>query len=779
MKQTLTVALLISSVVTTTTFAQTPVDPRSTATYQQAQQLLLDNQKRACEASGYYWLANNTCSKTSASTSATLQRFQPNMTIQQNSNGKSFGGVSFSGVGATIAGCSGAGQQINNALTKLGDKMAKSESGFVKGIGKALGIGTGGSGLGGGKVPVDAKSVEDQQKTSNKKESCLDALAYTLSKQALSQVTNKTLNWVNTGFGGNPFYVRDMDSFLRSIEKETFQSYINATNRIENQIIGQTVNNSLISIFSGRAIPAVTRSAQNEVEKQYNNFSNDFTKGGWASWLNATQGDQNPLGQFMIVSEQLSRDYAQKEQNTTQELTQGQGFLSQKKCVEYAQAPSVDDDYDFNLNADGSLKCLKYETVTPGSVIAEQTKQVTSSSIRQLEAADELNEVLGAFFDQLLNQLFNKGLQTLGRNSGDNFGNTLSGFGGSGSNTVTGSNGQPINGTGTGVALPYNQVGSGFFDDTFNISNPRHITAVLRTQKNFLNQALDSRAALQKIVPLAGRLDYCLPGPNANALSTAQTNSDEFFTAFDSGASVIGGTTNLPVGGGGIFGGFSINGNGSRPISSGPFSLSDKLRNTNVAFDEKVFLTTNTPFTTSTSGGFLGIFGGTTTIDFSQALPRFRTILEGYVEDFVTAMNQNYNTDVISAAFESTQTTDAAKAFARGYVKDAYNQSRLLPDYVTSTISTDNEYQDAIDATEIVIPQLEEIRNEVFAIVTTARTRYIAEKRAQGITINTTCLDQNYDIRNTAVVGAPRVETDANDLLDAVEQARVEFYNGI
>lgn len=716
-------------------------------------------------------------------TGQTLQRFQPNMTIRSNTSGRGFGGVSISGVGASIAGCTNAGGKITNALSDLTGNLFPNKDGGLQNAGrsagkaveKAFGIGGISKGTGGvSSVPVNDSSVVTEQKKSNKKESCLDALAYTLAKQSLSQVTNKTLNWVNTGFGGNPFYVRDMDSFLHSIEKETFRTYINTSNQLQNKIIGQSVANNLVSIFTGRSIPSITKSAQNAVEKKYNDFSSDFTKGGWASWLSSTQGDQNPLGQFMKVSEQLGQEYGRQEENTKQELTQGQGFLSQKKCVEYASAPSPDDNYNFNLNNDGSLKCLRYETVTPGSVIADQTKLVTSSGVRQLEAADELNEVLGSFFDQLLNSLFNKGLQALGRSSGDSFGNNLNGFGGVGTNTVTGTNGQPINGVGTGVGLSYLQSGSGFNDATFNISNPRHIAAVLKTQKDFLNQALDSRAALQKIVPLVGRLDYCLPGPNPLWQNGVETNLGEFVDAI-SAATYTGDT------------------NGTLQIPS--YTLSDILKGETQDFGPKAIALTNAPYVRTTTGGgngFLGGFlqgglvggiisgitggGSSSTTDTSRIGPSLATILATWAEQLQNSFAP-FSTQELSTAFSATGQTPVAQAFARGFVRDATAQVRLLPDYIQSTVSVDGEYQAALDQTTVAIDELESIRSEVLDIVTTARNRYIAQKRSQGVTINTACLDQNYDITNRAIEGNPRGEEEATDLLDAVEAARTEFYS--
>ncbi|MCC7436719.1 hypothetical protein IT402_02510 [Candidatus Nomurabacteria bacterium] len=715
-----------------------PINPSSSSTVQQLNQTQLNNQRTACLAQGYYWLSNNTCSIRSEQSSQVLQRFQPGVSIQSGANGSKIGGVSFSGLGSSILACSGAGKEINNAITRLGDKLADSNSGFLKGLGKALGIGTGGSSaLGGGEVPTNSNSANTELKSANKKESCLDAVAYTLAKQALSQVTNKTLNWVNTGFGGNPFYVRDIDSFLKSIEKEKYSDYINIVSNSDNQLISGGVTNKLIELFTGKKSPTLSYTPRTSEEIKYDAFSKDFTNGGWSQWLNITTGSQNPLGQFLNVTENLSRSFGEQQDQASKELTQGNGFLSQKKCVEYAQAPSPDDDYDFNLNSDGSLKCLKYETVTPGSVIASQTQNITNSGTRQLEAADELNEVLGSFFDSLLNKLFNKGLQTLGRNSGDNFGNDFSQFGGQGSNIVIGSNGQPINGTGSGVILPFDQGGDDYDTSSFNISNPRHIASIIKAQKTFLNKALDSQASLQKIIPNLGRLDYCLPGPTPSWQTGVATNSQILF-----GTMRASGMANS------VTGFFNIQ----------PYDFIDTLKNNTFSFSNKTLVIQNDPFV---SGADIA------------------NIFSGWLQSFQNSISSSFSSLSLASSFSSLETTASGQQFARGFVSDAINETSLIPQYLQSVVETDNQYESALNQTRSTITELESIRAEVLDIVTTARTRHIANKRAQGITVNMTCLNEAYDISNAPISGSPRQESDATTLLNDLEAAQNSFYNNL
>ncbi len=676
----------------------------------------------------------------SAQTNQVLQQFQPGVNIQ--SSGTKIGGVSFNGVGASILGCTNIGKSVVSGISSLFTKKAKKASGAVT---NALGLGALAGVTGGQKVPTtdaDAqKKIDESNKKleeANKKESCLDAIAYTLAKQALTQVTNKTLNWVNTGFGGNPFYVRNIDSFLGSIKNDQIRDYIRIADNINTNNgdgVSVGVTNKIIEMLTGRSAGIPVPSTQSE--QKYDAFTKDFTQGGWDAWYNMTQLGENPIAGVLTTSQQLGKNIGQQQINTKAEVSQGNGFLSQKQCVAW-EPLTASNDY-LEEDATGTKVCTKYETVTPGSVIAAQTQTVTNSSTRQLEAADELNEVLGAFFDSLLNKLFNKGLQTLGRNSGDNFGNSLSGFGGAGSNVVTGSNGQPINGTGSGVILPNNQANDSFDTSSFNISNPGQLAAIIKTQKSFLNRALDSQASLEKIIPNLGHLDYCLPGPHPTWVSDTEASSDGFFVSVENA---------------------SVPNTFSNVFTTEPYDLLDSLKNEARSFQSKTY------FVQGAGAGFsLG--------------HQIATLFDNWFSNYKTTVTASFSEQALSSAFKSTETTATGQAYAEGFVADALNETSQLPEYLQSVVTTDGEYGDAITDTRSTITELESIRSEVLDIVTTARARYIAARQAQGNPVNMSCLNQAYDMSTNPIVGEPRQEEDATAELDALQSAQTSFYNSL
>ncbi len=513
-----------------------------------------------------------------------LQRFQP------NSSGQRSGILNSTNITNTIvtaSGCADLGKKAIKGLLKLADnpKVSQTIRGAAKGIASFFGLGgvvdaTSAQPVTDKAAQNLAKEVKEKQEQLRMKEYCYDRIAYTVSQAALSQLSNKTLNWVNTGFGGNPFYVRDIDSFLTSIKNEQVRDYLRIAENInsgDGSAVGNNVTNKIIEMVTGRQTPSTGPKTSNEI--RYDNFTKDFSSGGWDAWYRMTQLGENPIGEVLSVSQQLGKNIGFRQEKTEQELAQGNGFLNQKICAEYEQI-SPDDDEETTVkktNADGSVKCLKYETVTPGSLIAKQVEQITGTTVKQLEAADEINEVLSKFFSGLINNLFNKGLQSLGTASNQDFGsfgnNDLTGFGGTGSNLVYDSLGQPVNGTGTSVLPVYDSSASGYDTGDFNISNPKHIAQVIKIQKDFLSQTLDSQASARKILPNLGRLDYCLPGPNLSWSEGIQQNIPVSQTAFSS----------IRLAPAGTVGSFETS----------PYTLSGHIVNRTKNFPEKTFYIMN------------------------------------------------------------------------------------------------------------------------------------------------------------------------------------------
>lgn len=314
-----------------------------------------------------------------------------------------------------------------------------------------------------------AKMIKAEKATAARdfKEQCFDGIAITLAKNQLTAMTRSAMNWVNSGYGGNPFFVQNMRNFTEGIERNVIET---GTDVLLDKAFGggnqspyardfamSTIRNrGILSSSSGFlgglqsslenfvADPQSyytngelnsandTRTAYERAQDANNIFSRSFASGGWNAWLAFTQTPQNnPLGFNMIANQYIADMETQQVQEKKDELTQNNGFLSQKTCVEFMSRKEIQanldiynkslpkdadkesyDDY-VNQTYPNGIPCIKEKITTPGSIIKEKTANYLGSPERQLELVKTINDSLNALFSVLISKLENNGLSGL------------------------------------------------------------------------------------------------------------------------------------------------------------------------------------------------------------------------------------------------------------------------------------------------------------------------------------------------------------------------------
>ena len=694
------------------------------------------------------------------------QTFTPNYSTNAGT-GSSFQGMSFSGVGSAILNCTNIGSTISSAARDLfktpdvGDIAAKAAYSIT-------GVYT--------TVPVKDDAMKKQAEKQAKKENCLDGIAYAMAKNTLQQVSNKTLNWVNTGFDGNPLYVRDIDSYLKSIRDQKLDSFLKQV-PTNNPIFGNAIRSAITQQVTGYTDGRINKAMNTPQARAYQSFQQDFTQGGWNALLNP---QNNPLSAYFDAVQQVSRDIDTAQQNVQNELVQGDGFLSMKKCVEWGVQTSgaatqngtpldeippdlVNTSSPTNAAAPrDSKKCLRYETVTPGSIIAQQTAYITNSAVRQLEQADKINEVLGSFFDNLLNRLFANGLGSLagtGRSGG--FGTSSVGIG---NNVVIGTDGTTLGSfASTSGSLGTPLTSAGFTGD-LDISRPQQIRAIIKTQLDYISRAKDAQVAMERIVPTLGALDYCLPGHNPTWQSGLSENLSALIGSLSqpaaSGPSALQSfLSSIPVLGG-LFGGGN---NTPPPVLAGQPLLYDKVTDSQVKISPQVFFLT----------AGLSLFGNG---NVSQIPTYLESSLTSLVNDFNAA---GFDVDSIANAYASLESTPFTQADARAFARSAYKETSKLVGYNRNLSEYSRLYSQNISDTEDALAQLDEIYAQVQDIVRVAKTRYIADQAAAGTPVNTACINSAYVLDSTPITGVSRVESDVPNpmVLQSVDASNYFYSN--
>ncbi len=252
-----------------------------------------------------------------------------------------------------------------------------------------LGGGVGGpvSGLSGGGagsyVPVKDFTQISLQQQQVIKEYNLDSVAYLSSKTTIRGILGNVLSWINTGDNGNPYYVTNSVDHFNTVDNGVIDTFLA-------ELLGLGINQNLQQSLALGASPQFRNVIQPTISPtQRNAFMQDFNNGGWEMWLTMLQSQNNPLGQYRLANEELTRRRYEAELRQSQELAWGNGFKSATVCV--AQ--------DFAGN------CVRTEVATPGTFIGGQMGGVFSSVIRQLEADDELGEITNTLLSSMISQI--------------------------------------------------------------------------------------------------------------------------------------------------------------------------------------------------------------------------------------------------------------------------------------------------------------------------------------------------------------------------------------
>ena len=217
-----------------------------------------------------------------------------------------------------------------------------------------------------------------------------DSIAIAIAKVALEQILQATTDWVRRGFEGNPAYATDPAQFFTKIADNVAGEFIRGSELGFLCSPFQTkIRLALQQYYTQR------RRFQCSVTGIISNldaFYNDFSQGGWDGWFAMTQNDfGNPYGSYLQGQIELDNRIAKAVGIQSQQLNWNSGFLSWSECVEE----------DFMTG-----ECMKRGPVqTPGKVIESQLEGVLGSGLRQLELADEFDELVSALFAQLLKQI--------------------------------------------------------------------------------------------------------------------------------------------------------------------------------------------------------------------------------------------------------------------------------------------------------------------------------------------------------------------------------------
>ena len=122
----------------------------------------------------------------------------------------------------------------------------------------------------------------------------LDPIAYGIAKMIIKQLTAQTVNWINSGFKGNPAFVTDPSQFFLNVG-DTVAAAALSGSALKNlcQPFQAKVRLALAQNYLQETGPQNYSCTLGALENNFDNFTKDFTQGGWDGWFSMTQNQTN------------------------------------------------------------------------------------------------------------------------------------------------------------------------------------------------------------------------------------------------------------------------------------------------------------------------------------------------------------------------------------------------------------------------------------------------------------------------------------------------------
>ncbi len=226
------------------------------------------------------------------------------------------------------------------------------------------------------------------QRAAQKNQTVWQCIVKSIAQAAIDQITRSIVNWINSGFNGQPSFVTNFNQY-----------FANVADQAAGEFIKGSALSFLCSPFAPQIKIAIAQSYANRngggascsLSKVSNNI-NGFLKGnwgagGWAGLLQlTTMPTNNPYGAYAYAQIGLQNSIATAQNNANRNISPG-GFISVQKCdASKGQSP-------------GKGNC---PVTTPGQVIQDSLNKSIGSSIDQLNIAQSINAIITALTNQLI-----------------------------------------------------------------------------------------------------------------------------------------------------------------------------------------------------------------------------------------------------------------------------------------------------------------------------------------------------------------------------------------
>ena len=299
----------------------------------------------------------------------------------------------------SVGACVG-GKLLANLLTSSISSAIKSGVGSLMGVAKGLPVTIDQTGTG-RNIEADTNAHTGMFVFGVQTGVSWDSIAYCVVNTIIDYIVNSTIQWANSGFKGNPSFVRNPEQFFKQLADREAASFIQ---EIAYQTTGLNVcapfriniATGLVGSYSGLNDYAryntcsLTQMQQNAMQ------SGSYTITTPTDWIALTKPQNNIYYSYISAGDELSKRIALKNNTATFDLTINRGFLSYKKCKDDSKPES---------------KTNPCDTVTPGSVIADSLSSTLNIPRERLVSAQKFDQMVDAIVNNLIKIALSKVLE--------------------------------------------------------------------------------------------------------------------------------------------------------------------------------------------------------------------------------------------------------------------------------------------------------------------------------------------------------------------------------
>lgn len=271
------------------------------------------------------------------------------------------------------------------------------------------------------------------------KEVVEDCLIWALKAALIEALTGRTVNWVQTGFDGNPAFVTNVNDSLKTVADKAAGSFIGKTIPFICSPFQAEIELALTSYYRGISgigyWPQTSCTLSESIENVEDFLDGDFSAGGWNGWFEYVGNPyNNSLGAYFETRDALSAKVGSVTGEKKTEINLGSGYLGKKTQTCYLVGPdgnpinlTLDNDQvargggesltlqelidileeqgmstneareiaTYNLENGGPF-CKNPDTVTPGDTVKSSLETAFGRNLDNIVSADEINEIINA-----------------------------------------------------------------------------------------------------------------------------------------------------------------------------------------------------------------------------------------------------------------------------------------------------------------------------------------------------------------------------------------------